>query len=59
MIPGQGNCSILPAARDDLREIAKFLGQRDTARAIKFLEAARDSMIKLADAPYLGSLRPQ
>lgn len=59
MTSGQGAFIVLPSARQHLRRVAEFLGQQNPARAMKFLEAARSTMLELADAPFLGSPRPQ
>ncbi len=59
MTSGQGAFLVLPSARQDLREIAAFLGQRNSANAAQFLKKAHGTMVQLADAPFLGSSRPQ
>lgn len=54
-----GTFTLLPLARQDLLEIGAFLGQRDPARAVRWFEMARSTFDELAQASFLGALRPQ
>lgn len=48
-----------PAARDDLGEIADFIGQDNPARARTFIEELRDHCRRLAAQPRLHRLREE
>ncbi len=46
---------VLPQARADLLEITRFLSLRNSANAVKFVRAARETFDDLAQSPFLGA----
>lgn len=54
-----GTFSLLLPARQDLLDIAAFLGQRDQERAVHLLKMARQTFDELAQMLFLGAPRPQ
>ena len=48
-----------PAAREDLIDIAAYIAQDNPARASSFVDELEDRCAALADAPGIGTARPE
>ncbi len=51
--------TLSPAARDDLIEIAVYIAQDNPARALSFVDELEDRCEALANAPGIGTVRPE
>jgi toxin ParE1/3/4 len=52
-------CKFLSRARQDLREIARYIGRRNPVRAISYVKEIERRCHKLAAYPLTGRLRPE
>ncbi len=48
-----------PAAQDDLLEIATYIGQDNPNRALSFVDELETRCAALANAPGIGTKRPE